>query len=117
MFRLDRMRRAAVLGTPASPPQDARVTDLSQGLFQPDPEDPEAVIDLEPAARWVAEYYPIEAAEERADASLRITLRFSDREWLQRLVLRLGGHATLVEPADLADAVRDRARRALALYT
>jgi proteasome accessory factor C len=117
MFRLDRMRRASVLGTASSPPQDARVTDLSQGLFQPDPQDPEAVIDLEPAARWVAEYYPIEAAEERAAASLRIRLRFSDREWLQRLVLRLGGHATLVEPADLAEAVRDRASRALALYT
>jgi proteasome accessory factor C len=116
MFRLDRMRSATVLDTPSSPPQDARATDLSQGLFQPDPDDPEAVLDLTPPARWVAEYYPIEAVEERPDAVLRIRLRFSDREWLQRLVLRLGGHATLVEPADLAEAVRDRARRAIAQY-
>jgi proteasome accessory factor C len=116
MFRLDRMRSAVVLATPSSPPQDARVTDLSQGLFQPDPEDPEAVLDLTPRARWVAEYYPVEAVEERPDGVLRIRLRFSDREWLQRLVLRLGGHATLVEPADLAEAVRDRARRAIAEY-
>jgi proteasome accessory factor C len=116
MFRLDRMRRAVVLETPSAPPHDARVTDLSQGLFQPDPDDPEAVLDLRPPAAWVAEYYPIEGIERRPDSVLRIRLRFSDREWLQRLVLRLGGHATLVQPADLADAVRDRARRALAHY-
>jgi proteasome accessory factor C len=117
MFRLDRMRRATLLDTPSAPPQDARVTDLSQGLFQPDADDPEAVLDLAPPARWVAEYYPIEAADERDDATLRIRLKFSDREWLQRLVLRLGGHASVVEPSDLAETVRDRARRALAHYT
>jgi proteasome accessory factor C len=116
MFRLDRMRRAVLLDTPSAPPQDARVTDLSQGLFQPDPDDPDAILDLAPPARWVAEYYPIEEAEERPDASLRIRLKFSDREWLQRLVLRLGGHATLVEPDELADAVRHRAQQALAQY-
>jgi proteasome accessory factor C len=116
MFRLDRMRTAAVLDTPSDPPQDVRVTDLSQGLFQPDPDDPDAVIDLAPPARWVSEYYPIEAAEERDGAGLRIRLKFSDREWLQRLILRLGGHATLVEPVELAAAVRDRALQALAHY-
>jgi proteasome accessory factor C len=116
MFRLDRMRRAAVLDTPSSPPQDARVTDLSQGLFQPDPGDPDATLDLAPPARWVADYYPIEEAREVSDGLLRVRLKFSDREWLQRLVLRLGGHATLVEPADLAAAVRTRARQALAQY-
>jgi proteasome accessory factor C len=117
MFRLDRMRRADVLNTPSAPPLDARVTDLSQGLFQPDADDPEAVLDLAPPAQWVAEYYPIEGAEQRADGRLRIRLRFSDREWLQRLVLRLGGHATLIEPTDLADGVRRRAQAALAQYT
>jgi proteasome accessory factor C len=116
MFRLDRMRRAAVLDSTSAPPQDARVTDLSQGLFQPDPEDADAVLDLAPAARWVAEYYPIEESGERDGGGLRIRLKYSDTEWLQRLVMRLGGHARLVEPADLAEAVRERARQALAHY-
>jgi proteasome accessory factor C len=116
MFRLDRMRRAAVLDSRACPPQDARLTDLSQGLFQPDPGDPEAVLDLSPQAHWVAEYYPIEDAEQRDGSTLRIRLKYSDREWLQRLVMRLGGEATLVDPAELADAVRERARAALAHY-
>src|SRR5262249_16340145 len=39
MFRVDRIRDVSVLDTPADPPQDARVTDLSKGLFQPDDDD------------------------------------------------------------------------------
>jgi proteasome accessory factor C len=116
MFRVDRIRRASVLDSPAEPPPDADVTDLSKGLFQPDPDDPMAVIDLRPNAHWVAEYYPIEGQEPRDGGVLRVWIRFSNDNWMQRLVLRLGGEASLVEPARLADAVRSRARAALALY-
>jgi proteasome accessory factor C len=116
MFRLDRIRAVSVLDSPAAPPHDARVTDLSKGLFQPDDDDPEAVIDLLPPARWVAEYYPIERQEEQPDGSLRIWLKFSNDSWMQRLVMRLGGGAVLLEPAELADAVRRRAQEALSGY-
>jgi proteasome accessory factor C len=116
MFRVDRIRTATVLESPAQPPPEADVTDLSKGLFQPDPDDPVAVLDLRPDAHWVAEYYPIERQEQRDGGVIRIWIRFSNDSWLQRLVLRLGGEATLVEPAGLAGAVRSRARAALALY-
>jgi proteasome accessory factor C len=117
IFRLDRITEATLLDVPAEPPADARRTDLSQGLFQPDPEDPVAMLDLHPDASWVADYYPIESSEELADSRLRITLRYSDQGWLERLVLRLGGSGTLVEPAEVAEAVRARAAAALALYS
>jgi proteasome accessory factor C len=116
MFRLDRMRSAAVLDTPAEPPPDASVTDLSKGLFQPDADDPVAVLDLRPGAHWVSEYYPIEREEHQADGTMRVWIKFSNDSWLQRLVLRLGGDATLIEPVHLGEAVRARAREALALY-
>lgn len=117
IFRLDRIRAAELLDQAAEPPPEADVTDLSKGLFQPDPDDPVAVVDLRPAAHWVAEHYPIERQEARPEAVTRIWIRYSDPGWLQRLVLRLGGQAAIVEPAELADAVRSRAREALALYT
>jgi proteasome accessory factor C len=116
MFRVDRIRAALLLESPAQPPPDADVTDLSKGLFQPDPEDPVAVIDLQPDARWVAEYYPIERREDRDGGVLRIWLRFSNASWLQRLVLRLSGGAILLEPDEMAHAVRSRAQAALDLY-
>ena len=117
LFRLDRITGARVLDVPAEPPADAERRDLSAGLFQPDPEDPVAVVELEPAAAWVADYYPIEEQTELDDGRLRIGLRFSDDGWLQRLILRLGGAATLVEPARLADQVSARAEAALAHYS
>ena len=116
LFRLDRITGAAVLDEEASPPEGLGLHDLSKDLFQPDPEDPIAVLDLEPPARWVAEYYPTEGQEELGNGRLRVRLRFSDPGWLQRLVLRLGGNATLQEPDDVAAAVRARAEAALAQY-
>jgi proteasome accessory factor C len=116
LFRLDRITGAKVLEQAAEPPEGLGLHDLSKDLFQPDPEDPLAVLDLEPAARWVAEYYPTEAQEELGEGRLRVQLRFSDPKWLQRLVLRLGGTATLQEPDDVAGTVRARAEAALAQY-
>ncbi|HET7173741.1 MAG TPA: WYL domain-containing protein [Nocardioidaceae bacterium] len=116
LFRLDRMVSAEVLEAAAEPPEGARQLDLARGLFQPSPGDPVAVVDLSPAAHWVAEYYPVEEARPGPGGGLRIRLRFADPRWLERLLLRLGGSATLVEPADLAAAVRARAAAALSAY-
>ncbi len=116
-FRLDRMTAAEVLDESASPPANARRKDLSGGLFQPAADDPLAVLELDPAASWVAEYYPIEERTDLADGRVRVALRFRDEQWLQRLVLRLGGAATVVEPTEVADAVRARAQEALANYS
>lgn len=117
MFRLDRMISAELLPNPAAAPADAPRADLSKGLFQPDKTAPAAVLELEPAARWVAEYYVVEQREELAGDRLRVTLRFGDDGWLERLVLRLGGQATLVEPVKLAESVRAKAASALHHYT
>ncbi len=117
IFRLDRITAATLLDLPAAPPDDLERHDLSKGLFQPDPDDALAVLDLEPAARWVADYYPIEQREELGDGRLRIRLRFSDEGWLQRLVLRLGGAATVIEPTAVAAGVSSRAAAALRHYT
>jgi predicted DNA-binding transcriptional regulator YafY len=56
----------------------------------------------------VAEQYPNEGVEVRADGRLRVTLRVGERAWLERLLLRAGAAATLVEgdPTIVADAAR-----------
>jgi proteasome accessory factor C len=116
-FRLDRMTAAEVLDEPASPPVDAGRADVSGGVFRAAADNPVAVLELDRSARWMAEYYPIEETRELPDGRLRVTLRVRDHEWLIRLLLRVGGGATVVEPREVADAVRQRARAALANYT
>lgn len=116
LFRVDSITAASVLDTPAAPPADVSLLDVSQGAFRPDPSDPVAVLDLDPSARWVADYYPIEATSELEGGGQRVELRYADARWLQRLVMRLSGAAQVVEPRELADAIRQSAARSLANY-
>lgn len=114
LFRLDRVEDVAVLDEPAVPPPDAEPTDVSAGLFRPAPEHRSAVLLLEPEARWVAEYYPVDDVVEVDGDRARVLLRYADPAWLVRLVLGLGGGARVLEPQEVAEAVGRRAREALA---
>ncbi|TDC23455.1 WYL domain-containing protein [Streptomyces sp. 8K308] len=114
-FRLDRVARIELLDTPADPPP-VEPRDLSEGLVQPAPTDPEVVVEVGPGGRWVAEYYPHDTAEELPDGGLRVALRTPDPATLRRLALRLGGDGRIVSPPELADSARRAARDALALY-
>jgi proteasome accessory factor C len=114
LFRLDRIDHAAMLDEPAAPPPYAEQTDVSAGLFRPQPDQPVAQLLLEPDTRWVSEYYPVESLEELDAGRLRIQMRYADPSWMVRLVLGLGGEVTVEWPAELAEAVRARARQALA---
>lgn len=116
LFRLDRISSAEVLDSSVHDHSDLPPRDLSEGIFAPSPNDALATLLLAPTARWVAEYYPVESAEEAGDGALRVTLRIGDPEWLVRLVLRLGGTATVEHPDDLSAAVRRAAADALGNY-
>jgi proteasome accessory factor C len=50
------------------------------------------------------------------DGGLRVTLRAADPDRIRRLVLRLGGAAQVIGPAQFAAEVRDTALAALAAY-
>jgi proteasome accessory factor C len=124
LFRLDRMVEVS-LGAPAEPlPSEAVPRDLAEGLFRPRDEDLTVVLELEPAARWVADYYPVEQATELAPAAgstggdgpgaLRVELRTPDPAWVVRLALRLGGQGRVVSPPEVVAAVREKAETALA---
>lgn len=115
LFRLDRITSVQTLDLPVAA-HDVAGRDLSEGLFQPDPDSPKAVLDLRPSAHWIAEYYPTDSIEQRPDGIIRVTLRAGDLAWLRRLLLRQGGAAIVVEPAALADDVAALAQDALRAY-
>jgi len=117
LFRLDRVVGAEVLEHESTPPEQASPRDLSAGLFQPGDDDLVAVLDLAPAARWIAEYHPVESSQERPEGHLEVRMRVGNEDWLRRLVLRGSGDVAVLEPVRLAAQVRDRARTALAAYS
>jgi predicted DNA-binding transcriptional regulator YafY len=116
LFRLDRVVEIEVLDADGTPPPDAVGRDADERLFTPSAEDVVVTIDLEPAARWVATYYPVEHVVELGDGRLRVTLRAASADWVPRLALRLGGELRVVTPPQLAGEVRRRADEALAAY-
>jgi proteasome accessory factor C len=116
LFRLDRVLGISVLDTPAEVPAEVAPRDLSRGVYQPTAEHLSVELRLAPGARWVTEYYPCEAVEERPDGGLDVRLRTPDAGWLVRLVLSLGGLAQVLSPADLVEAARREAAAALAGY-
>lgn len=114
LFRLDRIDDVRELDEPAAPPPHARPHDVSEGLFRPEPDQREAVLVLAPDARWIAEYYPVDELVELDGGRARIRMRYTDLSWMVRLVLAQAGEVLVEEPAELADAVMSRARKALA---
>lgn len=117
MFRVDRIDALAELDEPASPPPEAIVADLSEDVFQPDPEAPLMTLRVSRGTRWITEYYPCESVTEMAGDEWLVSMRVHDMDWARRFVLGLGPRVTVVTPEHLAMAVRDSAVAALANYT
>ena len=116
-FRVDRIRDATQTGDVFAPPPGFDAARYADGpLFTPSPRDLVVVLDLAPGAAWIREVVPSEEQVEQPDGTYRITLRTPHFAWLVRLLLSAGDDARVVEPAELRDAVRDVAARALALY-
>ena len=115
LFRLDRIRSAELLHTAvASTPEAPR--SLADGLFSPGEDLLTVTLHLDPAARWVTEYYPTQDVRQQPDGALEVDLLVADRRWLRRLLLRLAPYASVVGPPEVADDVLDAARATLQLY-
>ena len=99
-FRIDRIRQLEVLDEIFERPPT--VPEPGVG-YAPSEGDIKCVIDLNPPARWVLEYYPVEVVHD-SGGQVRIKFYSPDTEVPARLLLRLGTDATLVA----GDEVRDR---------
>lgn len=76
----------------------------------------ELVIEVDDHGAWIIDYYPFLAAETLSDGWLRVRLGVWDESWALRLLMRLGGHARLVEPASLVSRLEAARAEVLAAY-
>ena len=94
LFRVDRITEARVLDDAAPDPPAGSGP---PAVFHPDEDVPLVVLDLDPEVRWIAESYPNEGVEARPGGITRVRLRSAGRAWLERLLLRAGHRARVVE--------------------
>ncbi|HEY0400133.1 MAG TPA: WYL domain-containing protein [Acidimicrobiia bacterium] len=85
-------------------------------IFNPRPSDRRVTLLLNASAAWVPESYPMESVEELPDGRLRVVLVASERAWLERLLLRLGPAAEVLDPAEVRVEAAEAARRLLVRY-
>ena len=109
-FRLDRIRNCKPTGEHFAAPEEG------DGAPEGVPLDgrlPEVVLELDPEARWVVDEYPHTGMEETSEGRLKVRLPVASERWVERLLVRLGPHATVVEApdglgAELGGAAADR---------
>ncbi len=112
-FRVDRIVAATALEEAAGEPAGA-----AGPLFEPEPGAVRVTLDLEPSASWVASSYPVESVSPMPAGRTRVTLAVAARPWLERLLLRLGSTAEVVDaPEGWRDLRRSAAARVLGRYS
>ncbi|MDH3682684.1 MAG: WYL domain-containing protein [Acidimicrobiia bacterium] len=116
VFRIDRIESLEVLDTFSDhrPPED-----YESVVFQPRADDPTVTIELEPEASWIVDAYPVTVLEiTDGDPSL-VRMVVTEKPWLERLLVRLGPAAEVVDATGLESATSlaaEAASRILARY-
>ncbi len=111
-FRVDRM----VSVEPSGERFEREEVEVPASPFTAGEEARQVTIALPPSARWVTEAYEVSDAQERPDGRIEVTLAVASEVWLERLLLRAGPDAEVLDPADLRDTGPAAARRLLARY-
>jgi proteasome accessory factor C len=112
-FRIDRMESVEPTGETGEPDEQGPV---AVGEWFADGGLPSVTLRLESGATWVTERYPVDEVEERADGTVVARFPVASERWLERLLLRLGTEAEVVEPRGWRNLGRDAAGRLLARY-
>ncbi|MBF6331379.1 helix-turn-helix transcriptional regulator [Nocardia transvalensis] len=116
LFRFDRIEEATELDEPARPPSHATDESAALDLFSDDPAVPLARLRIRADYGWVLDQYPMHRVAVAPDGSVEATMRFATLDWMARLLLGFGSGVTVLGPAELVTAVRERSSAALAAY-
>jgi proteasome accessory factor C len=109
VFRVDRIEELTVLSSTSDrrPPEAG---DRGKGpasgpvVFNPRSDDPTVTIELEPQAAWVVDTYPVTVLERTDGVPTVIRMVVTAQPWLERLLVRLGPSARVVDSRGLPEA-------------
>jgi proteasome accessory factor C len=114
-FRVDRISAASPVDG-AGPTGVTEAPDQGFELFVPGPDSRRVRLSLEPATAWLVESIPASGPPEMVDGRLEIELFVGGDAWLERLLLRLGPDARVVEPPEYRSLAATAASRVLERY-
>lgn len=118
-FRVDRLVSVTETGRPLDhhpAPAGTDAPSAAEAAFVPGPETTAATLAVDPEGMWVVEALPTLSVRPRRDGRREVKLEVASPVWFERLLLRLGPNAEVIEPPELVDAGRGAARRLLERY-
>lgn len=95
LFRVDRIRAATATESTFDEPSVLPDTTL----FAASAETPRIVLDVGPDARWATTSAHPDSVEDLGGGRSRVVLPVGGTAWLERLLIGLGDHATVVDPS------------------
>ncbi|MFZ2511301.1 MAG: WYL domain-containing protein [Gordonia sp. (in: high G+C Gram-positive bacteria)] len=106
LFRFDRVQDAHVLDEPSRPPEEVAAQPISMPTH--DETMPVALIEVDPDALWVIEYFQARQLAEPAEKAGAVVaaLTYASPEWLARLLQGFGGRVRLRSSDTPSDKVR-----------
>lgn len=111
-FRVDRIEALGETGHTFL----RRDVDVTSGIWFADRPTTAVVLKLKPAADWVAERHPIESVKLLADGTRQVELLVSNQRFLERLLVRLGDDAEVLDPPQWRDLRATVSARLLRRY-
>jgi proteasome accessory factor C len=112
-FRLDRIAQLEITEEVGRPPP---AEEIRPPVYRPSPADPLVVVEVSPDAAWISDRVVITDRSAAAEGWTRLQFHAATLDWAVRLLMRLGDRARVVQPLELDDLLRERARAVLANY-
>jgi len=110
-FRIDRIESLTVIGQAENEAPDSMP---EPGIWFADAEIERVTLRVAPRGRWIYERYPVdEVSSPDADGWVEVRLAVTSRQWLERLLLRLGDAVEVVDPSSMRVVRSEAATRVL----
>jgi proteasome accessory factor C len=117
-FRIDRIDEARVVDRPSGVDDDSATEVEPSGFetFVPGPDTRRVRLSLDPALTWMIESIPAVAPAVEVDDRLEVEVVVGGDAWLERLLLRLGTGAVVIDRPEDASLAAEAAARILLRY-
>lgn len=112
-FRVDRIVDLRPTGRHLDPPAGPLP---EPGRWFESEELPRVTVRIDPTLRWMIDQFPVDSLTTLDDGRLDIVLAVASRQWLERLMVRLGPGAEILGPAEYAEVADRFAASILARY-
>ena len=114
-FRVDRIESLTVIGQAENEAPDSMP---EPGIWFADAEIERVTLRVAQRGRWIYERYPVdEVSSPDADGWVEVRLAVTSRQWLERLLLRLGDAVEVVDPSSMRVVRSEAAARVLGRYS